>query len=131
MEPIIKDDPENRNMARYMRDHQWETLERIALHNPLYICWWDKDGRHKRAKEAPDDLLVHGLITGNELAMWLKSHPDWTEVGEWDDERYAVPVWITDAGREALANRDRYDMEPVWWGLVEPGYHTVPAEKSD
>lgn len=130
MEPKQLTSDEDRRMARYVRDRHWQTLERAAEHNPLYICWWDKDRRHSRSKEPlPDDLQVHGLIGGMEVARWLRDHPDWTEIGEWSDERYAVPVWITDAGREALQNRHLYDMEPVYGGMVEPGWQAIPAEK--
>ena len=126
--PKILDSPKHQARARHIRNRQWETLERIADHNPLWICWWDKDRRHKKTDDQPDDLIVHGLITGVELAQWLQSHQDWTVVGDWCEERYAAPVWITDAGRDALANRDRYDMEPVLGGLVEPGWQCTPAE---
>ena len=128
MAPKILDSPEDQARARYMRNRQWETLERIAEHNPLWICWWDKNRRHAKHDRRPDDLIVHGLITGMELAQWLRSHQDWTVVGEWSDERYAAPVWITDTGRHALANREHYDMEPVLGGMVEPGWQCVPAE---
>ena len=70
-----------------------------------------------------------GLIDGSELAQWLRSHPDWTEVGEWSDERYAVPIYITEAGREALDNRKQYDLEPVVYGMVELGWQAVPLDE--
>ena len=66
--PKILVSPEDQAMARYMRNRQWETLERIAEHNPLWICWWDKNRRHAKHDRRPDDLIVHGLITGMELA---------------------------------------------------------------
>ena len=119
--------PEDRDRARYIRDHQWETLKKAALHNPLYICWWDKAGRHKGHK-LPEDLLVTSLIDSNQLLDWLKNHPDWTEIGEWSEERYAAPVYLTDQGREALLNREKYDMEPVRGGLVDPGWICIPAK---
>lgn len=119
-----------REMARRIRDNQWKTLEQIAEYNPLYICWWNKD-RYHDWEEGPDDLKVCGLIDGMELVAWLKSHPDWTVVGEWSDERHAAPVSITDAGRHALANREIYDSEPVVGGLVEPGWQAVPSEMEE
>ena len=118
-------DPAARQMARRMRDRHWEILELIAQHNPLYICWWDKDQRHGR--HDPRNLLVLCLITGSELTAWLRAHPDWTNVGEWEPERCAVPVWITDAGRQALRHREQYDTEPVQGGMVEPGWECIPA----
>ena len=121
-------EPTHQDRARRIRDRHWETLELIAQHDPLYICWWNKDRYHDRTgTPLPEDLLVHGLIDGLELAAWLRKHPDWTDMGEWSDERHAVPVWITGAGRKALANRHLYDMEPVEGGLVEPGWTAVPT----
>ena len=126
--------PEDRQTARYLRDFHWDLLEKIAQHNPLYVCWWDKNGTHdpKRPRNKnglPGDLLVLGLITSQEFfdCMRENRHTDWYTIGDWDEERYAAPVWITDQGREALANRDRYDMEPFYGGMVEPGYFVMPA----
>ena len=125
MEPKILTDQPAREMARRIRDTQWLALERIAEHNPLYICWWNKD-RHHADQGGPDDLLVCGLIDGNELLDWLNAHPDWRVIGEWSEERYAAPVYITDEGRAALANREQYDLEPIVGGLVEPGWEAIP-----
>ena len=47
-EPKLRTDERSRRMARHIRDQQWQVLERIAEHNPLHVCWWDKNGRHKR-----------------------------------------------------------------------------------
>ena len=121
----LTDDPA-RAMARRIRNFQWETLERIAEHNPLYICWWNKNSHHNE-KNSPNDLMVCGLIDGSELVHWLKAHPDWTVVDDWSDERYAAPVYITDTGREALRNREQYDMEPVEGGMIDPGWQAVPT----
>ena len=114
-----------RDMARRMRDHHWNFAERAAKHGTVWVCWWDKDRRH-REEPQPDDLEVCSLISGMELLEWLKSHEDWWEIGEWSDERYAAPVTITTAGRAALENRDKYDLEPVTGGLVEPGWQAIP-----
>ena len=38
MEPKWLTGESYRKMARYIRDRQWEMLEVIALHNPLYVC---------------------------------------------------------------------------------------------
>ena len=127
MERQILTGPAQRRSARHDRDRQWRTLELIAEHNPLYICWWNKNRRHDRAK-APPDLLVCSLITGSSIAGWLHTHPNWVTIGEWDDARYAAPAWITPAGTEALANRHLYDMEPVEGGMIEPGWLCTPLE---
>ena len=141
MKPKKLTSDEDRAMARRERDFHWSILERIAKHDPLWICWWDKDRRHsernpykKETRTLPDDLLVLGLIGGsNEFLSWVGpngQHPDWLEIGEWSDERYAAPVRLTDAGRAALADRDKYDMEPVHGGLVEPGFVCIPSERA-
>ena len=127
MEPKILTSHDQRRSARHDRDRQWRTLELIAEHNPLYICWWNKDRHHDR-DTAPPDLLICSLITGSSIASWLRTHPDWVTIGDWDDNRYAAPAWITDAGREALANRNLYDMEPVQGGMIEPGWICTPLE---
>ena len=128
-EPRQLTEDRDRDMARYIRDHQWRTLEQIAEHDPLWYCWWDKAGRHKKNEDRPADLKVSGLIDGMEILAWFRSHPDWVEIGEWSDERYAAPIRITEAGREALQNRELYDMEPVTGGLVEPGWQATPAPR--
>jgi hypothetical protein len=66
------------------------------------------------------------LIEGSEFCDWVQAHPDWYDLGEFDDERYAQPLRLTAAGREALAHRELYDQEPVLGGLVEPGWTCVP-----
>ena len=130
-QPRILTEDKDRQMARRIRDQQWNILERIAQQDPqpLFICWWNKDRRHR--EPYPEDLKVCGLINGMELANWLRSHPDWTEVGEWDKERCAQPVRITDAGRQALGEREKYDLEPVMGRLVEPGWQAKPAEREE
>ena len=127
MTPKVLTDPEARARARWIRDWQWAVAERIAATDPLWICWWNKNRHHDEAT-APSDLLICGLIDGSELAQWLNSHPDWWVIGEWDADRYAAPVSITEAGRAALANRSAFDSEPVNGGLVEPGWTCSPAE---
>ena len=118
-------DVASRNRARWILNRHWEILELIAKHDPLYICWWDKNRRHK--KNVPENLLSLGLITGSELAAWLRTHPEWTNIGEWEDDRCAVPIWITESGRQALLNKEQYDLEPVQGGMVEPGWECIPA----
>ena len=125
-EPRQLTEPKDRMMARQIRDRQWRTLELVAEHNPLYICWWDKAGRHRHA-DPPPNLLVSSPIDSNQLIDWLKQHPDWTEIGEWSETHYAAPVYITDPGRAALLNREQYDLEPVQGGMVEPGWTCIPA----
>ncbi len=115
----------DRQMARRMRDQQWAFMEKVAKLGTVWVCWWNKD-RHHDEKTAPPDLVVCGLINGMELIEWLHSHPDWWVIGEWSDERYAAPVQLTEAGRDALAEREKYDMEPVTGGLVEPGWICTP-----
>jgi hypothetical protein len=112
----------HRECARRMRDMQWEMMQRVAELGTLWFCVWNKRGLPELADE-----MRCGLIDGMEFLEWIDSHPDWWTKGEWSDERYALPVQLTDAGRTALADKDKYDMEPVTGGLVEPGWITTPA----
>jgi len=127
MKPKKLNTKAHREMARVARNHQWEFADRVAKQGTIWLCWWNKNRRHDYHNH-PDDLVVCGLIDGMELLEWLNSHKDWWIIGEWSDERYAAPVSLTDAGRAALAEREKYDMEPVTGGLVEPGWQAIPAE---
>lgn len=118
-------DPALQRIARRIRDAQWALLEKAAQHDPLIWCWWDKAGRYRNSR--PDNVHVSGLITSMEDMAWFRRHPDWLNIGEWDDALYGAPITITDAGRQALANRALYDMEPVEGGMVEPGWICTPA----
>jgi hypothetical protein len=119
--------PEERRMARVMRDSQWAFMDRVLRQGKVYVCWWNKNRHFDTTKPLPDDLQVHGLIDGLELLEWLNRHPDWWDIGEWSADRFAAPVSLTDAGRAASNDRARYDMEPVTGGLVEPGWIAYPA----
>jgi hypothetical protein len=110
-------------MARHARNRQWELLEKIAKYNPVWFCIWNKRG----LPELEDEIRC-SLMTGLEDARWLHKHPHWFTEGPWSDERYAMPLYITEAGREALAKRQMYDMEDFEWGMVEPGWITTPAK---
>jgi hypothetical protein len=123
----VLDTDDARRSARRTRDYHWGLMERAERCGTLWICWWDKDRRH-HGKPPRDDLEVMGLSTGMEFLAWTDQHPDWWEIGQWDDAQYAAPVSLTDSGRKALAERHRYDMEPVHGGMVEPGWVCVPAE---
>lgn len=108
-----------------MRDAQWAFADRVAEHGTLWFCWWDKAHRHKGAR--PADVFVTGLIDGLEYLDWMNRHPDWWNIGKWQDDRYAAPIQLTEAGRAALAERAKYDMEPVFGGMVDPGWKIFPA----
>lgn len=126
-----------REDARRQRDSQWEFMERATVAGTIWVCWWNKNRHHGPSPDAQyadgsgyrGDLLVCGLIDGCELAEWLNSHPDWWDIGEWSDDRYAAPVTITAVGRTAFAEREKYDMEDVTGGLVEPGFVCTPAPR--
>ena len=127
-EPRHLTDDTSRKMARYSRDRQWRFMSRIVDHGTLWFCVWNK--RH--LDEKPDEWR-DCLISGMEILEWMNRHPDWFVNGEWNDDRYAFPVQLTDAGRAALHERQKYDMEPVFGGLVEPGWQAIPwpAENPD
>ncbi len=112
-----------RMFARKERDAQWEFLERVAREGIVWMCPWDKYGRH-----GTDGVYVFGLLGSTELFCWLNSHKDWWKRGRWSEKRCARSIRITDAGRAALANREQYDMEDVTGGLVEPGWVARPAK---
>lgn len=119
---------QQRQMARQMRDWQWKFMEKVARLGTLWVCWWNKD-RHHDEENAPEDLEICGLIDGSELLGWMNSHRNWWRIGKWSDKRYAAPVRLTPAGKKALKNRRKYDMEPVTGGMVEPGWQAIPAKK--
>ncbi|MYD95529.1 MAG: hypothetical protein F4Y02_17990 [Chloroflexi bacterium] len=121
------DRPDLADMARRMRDGHWRVLERIAEHDPAYLCPWDKGGMYR--DDRPADVIVCSPLD-IDLFTWFKQHEDWTTFGDWDDARCAYPVRVTDAGRAALANRDAYDLEPVHGGLIEPGWTCVPSPQA-
>jgi len=108
--------------ARRTRDSHWAFMEKIAALGTVWWCVWNDI----RRDEAPDEVRCC-LISGCELNDWMQKHADWFAVGEWNETRYARPVRLTEAGRAALADRARYDMEPVYGGLVEPGFVVTPA----
>ena len=121
MPPKTLTSPADRAMARRVREVQWQFMERVASAGTLWWCNWNKRG----LPEGTDECRM-GLISGMELAAWMQTHPDWWEIGAWDDARYAMPVALTAAGRDAFASRALYDLEPVTGGLVEPGWSCVP-----
>lgn len=118
----LSSEPRWPGIARRIRDEHWLFMERCAEHDPLWYCVWNKT----RQPELPDEWR-DALVNGMELLDWVNRHPDWFVVGEWDDDRYARPYRLTAAGHAALADRALYDMEPVYGGLVEPGWQCIPA----
>lgn len=123
--PKILTSREQRRQARWTRDRQWQFMERVAEHNRLWFCVWNKD----HLPEQPDEWR-DGLITGMEIQEWMARHRDWFVIGRWNEKRYARPIRLTDGGRAVLGNRDAHDMGPVFGGLVEPGWQCVPAPPS-
>jgi hypothetical protein len=115
----------DREMARRVRDGQWKFMEKVHALGTIWWCIWNKERKPELADEYRNCLL-----SGMELNEWMSTHPDWWEIGEWSDDRYARPVRLTDVGMAALASRDVYDMEPVTGGLVEPGYIVDPLPAS-
>ena len=124
-EPKRLDDDWNREVARRTRDRHWSYMEKMAERGKLWICPWDKYRKYPDGD--PEDTVVLCLITGCEWWEWANSHKDWFKVGRWSEKRCAHPISLTDAGREALANRHLYDMEDHHGGLVDPGYVVTPA----
>jgi len=126
-EPRLLTGDASRARARYTRDQQWNFMARAAEHDPLWFCIWNK--RH--LPEAADEWR-DGLITGLDIEAWVSDHPTWFVRGEWDDGRYARPIWLTDAGRAALIERaPEFDMAPHHGGFVEPGYVVTPLTPAE
>lgn len=122
-EPVDQNANESyRKHARASRDYQWHFTERVAELGTLWFTPWEKN----RRPQGPDEWR-DGLLTGMDIVRWYSQHPDWFVVGEWDNDRAARPISITDAGRAALANRAQYDMEPYAGGMIEPGWVAVPT----
>jgi hypothetical protein len=114
-------DRRSRSFARSTRDHQWAFAERCAREGKVWCCPWDKYGKHKS-----DGVYVFGLLGSGEFFAWIESHPDWWKRGRWSEKRCARSIAITDAGRRALTERDKYDLEPIHGGMVEPGWICIP-----
>lgn len=94
----------HREVARRIRDSQWELMQRVATLGTLWFCVWNK----RQLPELADEKRC-GLIDGMEYLEWMDQHPD--------------------AGHTALDEREKYDMEPVTGGLVEPGFVITPATR--
>jgi hypothetical protein len=108
--------------ARRSRDYQWRFMARVLEVGTLWFTPWEKNRRPQAADEWRD-----GLLTGLDIVRWWTAHPDWFVIGEWDNERSARPIQLTDAGRAALADRATYDLEPYHGGMIEPGWIAVPS----
>lgn len=122
MKPPMRRSKRYREQARRERERQWRFMERVAEHGTLWFCNWNKNHMPQLADEDR-----YCLMSGLTITSWTNAHPDWFVFGDWDAKRYAFPVQLTDAGRAALADRGRWDMEPVEGGLVEPGWRAVPT----
>jgi hypothetical protein len=127
MKPRRRTDKSARAQARNIRDYHWEIMEKIAENGALRVCLWDK----KRLEQQPDEVRM-GLISGMEWMNWVNRHRGWFQISRaYDDARDTRLMKLTEAGRRALRNRVRYDMEPVEGGLVEPGWVAVPARRKE
>ncbi len=122
--------PEQRERLRYTRNHQWAFMERIRDAMSEFGCLWWCIWNKRRLPEGPGEYRMC-LLSGMDVNAWVVEHPEWFNQGEWNDDRYAIPITLTEAGLEALLNRHLYDMEPVKVGLMEPGYIGIPAPRID
>ncbi len=122
-EKVLTDDFE-RQMARNQRNAHWGYMQQIAHSGVMYVRW------NKYSKPDGPQHLSFCLMSIMDFQSWTKQHPEWWDVGEWDDEQYGNPYRVTDAGRKALTEKHLYDMEPHHGGMVEPGYVVIPAEVS-
>ena len=126
---LVGGKPMWREIARKIRDRQWRMMEQMEEHGTLWVCIWNK-----RRLPTAEDEFRDGLMGWEEKQSWFTDqHPDWFVIGddhEYDEKRDAWPFRLTDAGRAALQDRDRYDMEPVYGGMVEPGWTATPSPKA-
>lgn len=127
MKPKRLTDQWARKGARYTRDRQWRFMERVFESRKLWFCVWNKHGK----PEGPDEWR-DCLMSGMDILNWMGKHPRWFLRGKWDEQRYAFPVRLTQAGKEAMFKREQqYDMEPIHGGLVEPGYVVMPLPRKE
>lgn len=129
-----------RETARRIRDEQWRIMEAAAANGgAVRICPWDKkrvwrNGQGYHHLDPIPGEFRFSLLSFMETFSWFDmDHPDWftTDDADWDEERQTHLYRLTDAGRRALEERDRHDMEPVKGGLVEPGWQCVPIPKEE
>jgi hypothetical protein len=120
--PVSLTDAARQQYARRLRDRQWWFMERMARVGTLWYCPWNKC----RRPAAPDEVR-DSLLSAISLLDWIDQHPAWFLEGPWDETRDAFPLQLTEAGRAALQQRERYDWEPVRGGLVAPGWEVRPA----
>lgn len=113
-----------RRRARSTRDAQWAFMEKIAALGVLWFCCWNKLGKPELADE-----VRTSLFGGMALNDWMFRHRAWFRIGRWNEERYASPIRLKPAGRRALRQRWRYDLEPVFGGMVEPGWQAIPEPR--
>lgn len=110
-----------RTWARTVRDSHWAFMERLKKEGTVHVCAWNKYDQ----EELPHELRL-SLIGGEELMEWFRAHQDWFEIGDQDEERWTSPISLTGPGLKALTEKEKYDMEPVYGGLVSPGFQSIP-----
>lgn len=123
-EPRKLTDHNGRERARLVRDRQWRFMEKAAKFGTVWHI------AYTRWREPKEDEEHVAYLGHEELYGWFREkHPDWLIVGAFDEQRKGYPVTLSAAGYAALENREQYDMEPVFGGLVEPGWQAIPLER--
>jgi hypothetical protein len=122
MTPRRLNDKLSRQIARRVRDGHWEFMAKLARFGVVHVCTWNK----ARRKEGRNEMRC-GLLDWFEYAAFIRAHRAWFGQGPWDTRRDTFPMWLTPAGRQALATRPD-DSNPVFGGLVEPGYQCIPLD---
>jgi hypothetical protein len=108
MHPQRRTSADARLIACRVRKARWAFMAQLEAHGTVWFCAWNK----RRLPEGEDELRC-GLLSGIKYVDWIEAHPDWFHVGAWDTIRYAQPVQLTEAGQQALYDRERYDVEDV------------------
>jgi hypothetical protein len=112
----------HRESARRHRDFDWAFMRRIARQGIVHYSPWNKNRLPTGRNEYRD-----GLIGGLEWWGWVKRHRTWFCWSAWDPQRQTYAFSLTRIGKK-IARRPprRFDLEPVYGGLVEPGYREDP-----
>lgn len=111
----------DREIARRIRDEQWQFMADVQRVGILHVCTWNKARRLSQQNERRFCLM--GWL---DIASWMRAHRTWFRTGPWDRSRDTFSISLTSAGRAALRRRaTRHDQAPVTGGLVEPGHTTA------
>lgn len=119
----------DRQRARVIRNEQWSIMTRLAGGGSVRIFWFGASVSQDPFGTLANNLMPEDAdqIHGIELIAWIKRHKAWWEITRRASEPSSVRLRLTYAGRHALRNRGRYDMEPVEGGSIDDRWRCIPA----